>query len=84
MTNKSKHLTQLLNSAFNDAPRNQALIGLNTSIDYKELYHDSVNLANYLSANTDKHTVAIMLPNLLAFPVCLFGSWYADRTVYTH
>jgi Acyl-CoA synthetases (AMP-forming)/AMP-acid ligases II len=80
MTNKSKHLTQLLNSAFNDAPRNQALIGLNTSIDYKELYHDSVNLANYLSANTDKHTVAIMLPNLLAFPVCLFGSWYADRT----
>ncbi len=80
MTNKSSHLTHLLNSAFNDAPTNQALIGLNTSINYQELYLNSISLANYLSTNTDKHTVAIMLPNLLAFPVCLFGAWYADRT----
>ncbi|WP_428095591.1 AMP-binding protein [Candidatus Thioglobus sp.] len=83
MIKQKKHLTQLLDSAFNQAPESPALIGLESSINYKKLHLNSINLANYLLENVDKNAavVAIMLPNLLTFPVCLFGAWYADKTV---
>ena len=80
MTNNLQHLTQLLDRAFKDKPNNQALVGLDNVINYNQLYDNSICLANYLSANIGKGTVAIMVPNLLAFPVSLFGVWYADRT----
>ncbi len=76
----STHLTQLLDNAVNDSPDGQALIGLGTIITYQQLYRDSVSLSNYLSDKADHGVVAIMMPNLLAFPVCLFGAWYADKT----
>ncbi|MBW5289249.1 AMP-binding protein [Abyssogena phaseoliformis symbiont] len=75
------HLTQLLDNAKNTAPSHQAFVGLGTSISYKKLYQHSVRLANYLSNHTDNGTVAIMMPNLLSFPVSLFGIWYSDRTI---
>ena len=80
MTNNLQHLTQLLDRAFKDKPNNQALVGLDSVINYNQLYNNSICLANYLSANIGRGTVAIMVPNLLAFPVSLFGVWYADRT----
>lgn len=80
MTNNLQHLTQLLDHAFKDKPNNQALVGLDSMINYDQLYNNSICLANYLSKNIGKGTVAIMVPNLLAFPVSLFGVWYADRT----
>lgn len=80
MMNNLQHLTQLLDCAFKDKPNNQAIVGLDNVINYDQLYNNSICLENYLSANIGKGTVAIMLPNLLAFPVSLFGVWYADRT----
>jgi len=74
------NLTQLLDDAVIITPNNQALIGLDSVITYKQFYGASISLSNYLSTNTSNGTVAIMVPNLLAFPVCLFGIWYADRT----
>ncbi|RUM83329.1 MAG: hypothetical protein DSZ16_00605, partial [Candidatus Thioglobus sp.] len=69
MTNNLQHLTQLLDRAFKDKPNNQALVGLDSVINYNQLYNNSICLANYLSANIGRGTVAIMVPNLLAFPV---------------
>ena len=80
MMNNLQHLTQLLDHAFKDKPNNQALVGLDSVINYDQLYSNSICLANYLSENIGKGTVAIMVPNLLAFPVSLFAVWYADRT----
>ncbi|SMM99735.1 Long-chain-fatty-acid--CoA ligase [uncultured Candidatus Thioglobus sp.] len=75
------HLTQLLNQAFNETPDNAAFSGLNHTMHYDTLYHNSLKVSHYLSNNTKTGTVAIMLPNLLTFPVVLFGAWYADKTV---
>ncbi len=75
------HLTQLLNDAFAKTPNNVALLGLNHAMRYDELHQNSLKLSHYLSNNTSSGTTAIMLPNLLAFPVCLFGAWYSDKTV---
>lgn len=75
------HLTQLLDAAFAKTPHNIALLGLNHTMRYDTLHQNSLKLANYLSNNAQKGTVAIMLPNLLAFPVSLFGVWYANKTV---
>ncbi|MBW5291066.1 MAG: Long-chain-fatty-acid--CoA ligase [Candidatus Ruthia sp. Asou_11_S2] len=75
------HLTQLLDNAKNTTPNHQAFVGLDTSISYKKLYQHSISLANYLSSHADNGTVAIMMPNLLSFPVGLFGIWYSDKTI---
>ncbi len=79
MNNNTTHLTQLLTDAARVAADKQALIGLDNVINYQQLYNYSLALAEYLYANTSKGVVAIMLPNLLSFPVSLFGAWYADR-----
>lgn len=75
------HLTHLLDQAFNQTPDNAAFSGLNHTMHYDTLYHSSLKVSHYLSNNTKTGTVAIILPNLLAFPVVLFGAWYADKTV---
>ena len=80
MINNLWHLTQLLDSAFENKPNNQALIGLEHVINYDQLYRSSVKVANYLSQNTSKGTVGVMMPNLLTLPACLFGVWYSDKT----
>ena len=38
MTNNLQHLTQLLDRAFKDKPNNQALVGLDSVINYNQLY----------------------------------------------
>ncbi len=48
---------------------------------YEQLQRHSLTLSNYLSKHTQADVMAIMLPNLLSFPVSLFGAWYSDKTV---
>ena len=81
MNNKLTHLTQILDEAFYKKPDHPALIGLGKSMHYDELYNHSICLSNYLSSQVNKGVVGIMMPNILAQPVSLFGAWYADRTV---
>ncbi|HIL03511.1 MAG TPA: hypothetical protein EYG05_03460, partial [Candidatus Thioglobus autotrophicus] len=81
MNNKLTHLTQILDEAFSKKPDHPALIGLGKPMHYDELYNHSICLSNYLSSQVNKGVVGIMMPNILAQPVSLFGAWYADRTV---
>jgi len=81
MNNKLTHLTQILDEAFYKKPNHTALIGLSKSMHYDELYDHSICLSNYLSSQVNKGVVGIMMPNILAFPIGIFGAWYADRTV---
>ncbi len=73
-------LTYYLDNAAQYAPKNVALIGFDTPINYTQLRHHSLALCAYLSKHTEPGVVAIMLPNLLSFPVSLFAVWYSNRT----
>ncbi len=76
-------VTDLLESAVNKFSSNTAFYSLNTSIDYKMTSLLSKRIAAYLQylGVTKDTKVAIMLPNLLTYPLTLFGSYYCGATV---
>jgi|TARA_B100001741_G_scaffold236959_1_gene197912 long-chain acyl-CoA synthetase len=76
-------VTDLLESAVNKFSSNTAFYSLNTSIDYKMTSLLSKRIAAYLQylGVTKDTKVAIMLPNLLTYPITLFGSYYCGATV---
>ena len=76
-------VTDLLESAVNKFPSNTAFYSLNTSIDYKMTSLLSKRIAAYLQylGVTKDTKIAIMLPNLLTYPIALFGSYYCGATV---
>ncbi len=76
-------VTDLLESAVNKFPSNTAFYSLNTSIDYKMTSLLSKRIAAYLQylGFTKGTKIAIMLPNLLTYPIALFGSYYCGATV---
>lgn len=76
-------VTDLLESAVNKFPSNTAFYSLNTSIDYKMTSLLSKRIAAYLQylGVTKGTKIAIMLPNLLTYPIALFGSYYCGATV---
>ena len=76
-------VTDLLESAVNKFSSNTAFYSLNTSIDYKMTSLLSKRLAAYLQylGVTKDTKIAIMLPNLLTYPITLFGSYYCGATV---
>ncbi len=76
-------VTDLLDSAVNKFSSNTAFYSLNTSIDYKMISLISKRIAAYLQylGVTKDTKIAIMLPNLLTYPVSLFGSYYCGATV---
>jgi len=76
-------VTDLLESAVNKFSSNTAFYSLNTSIDYKMTSLLSKRMAAYLQylGVTKDTKVAIMLPNLLTYPITLFGSYYCGATV---
>ena len=76
-------VTDLLESAVNKFPSNTAFYSLNTSIDYKMTSLLSKRIAAYLQylGVTKDTKIAIMLPNLLTYPITLFGSYYCGATV---
>ena len=80
MIKNNQHLTQLLDSAVSHVPNHIATIGLDTPMSYQQLHQASTTLCQYLLTHTDKGNTAIMLPNLLSFPISLFAIWYSDRT----
>ena len=76
-------VTDLLESAVNKFSSNMAFYSLNTSIDYKMTSLLSKRIAAYLQylGVTKDTKIAIMLPNLLTYPITLFGSYYCGATV---
>ena len=73
----------LLESAVNKFSSNTAYYSLNTSIDYKMTSLLSKRIAAYLQylGVTKDTKIAIMLPNLLTYPIALFSSYYCGATV---
>lgn len=80
----NSRLTKYLDIAEQQSPNATAFIGLDTTLNYQKLKRHSLKLSNYLTDNlTNKNSkvVAIMLPNILPFPVALFAAWYGNKTV---
>ena len=77
-------ITDLFKSASDKFPNNIAFTNLNTKLTFKQTKKHAenfgANLHNTLSI-TRGSKVAIMLPNLLTYPVALFGSYIAGATV---
>ena len=76
-------ITDLLDSASYKFSNNTAFSSLNTDLSYKMLNLLSKRLAAYMQyLGIKKHTrVAIMLPNLLTYPVSLFATYFCGGTV---
>ena len=76
-------ITDLLDSASYKFSNNTAFSSLNTNLSYKMLNLLSKRLAAYMQyLGVNKHTrVAIMLPNLLTYPVSLFATYFCGGTV---
>ncbi|MEK9793265.1 MAG: AMP-binding protein [Gammaproteobacteria bacterium] len=76
-------ITDLLDSASYKFSNNIAFSSLNTDLNYKMLNLLSKRLAAYMQyLGINKHTrVAIMLPNLLTYPVSLFATYFCGGTV---
>ena len=76
-------ITDLLDSASYKFSNNIAFSSLNTDLSYKMLNLLSKRLAAYMQyLGISKHTrVAIMLPNLLTYPVSLFATYFCGGTV---
>ena len=76
-------ITDLLDSASYKFSNNTAFSSLNTDLSYKMLNLLSKRLAAYMQyLGINRHTrVAIMLPNLLTYPVSLFATYFCGGTV---
>ena len=76
-------ITDLLDYASYKFSNNIAFSSLNTDLSYKMLNLLSKRLAAYMQyLGISKHTrVAIMLPNLLTYPVSLFATYFCGGTV---
>ena len=76
-----QNLPQMLLAACVRWADKPAFTNLGCSMTYRELAHDSANFAAYLRTSLGLESgarVAIMLPNLLQFPVALLGVLRAD------
>ena len=76
-------IIDLLESSSNTYEYKTAYYSLNSSLNYKMTSLLSKRLAAYLQyLGAKKNTkIAIMLPNLLTYPISLFGSYYCGATV---
>ena len=76
-------IIDLLESSSNTYEFQTAYYSLNSSLNYKMTSLLSKRLAAYLQyLGVKKNTkIAIMLPNLLTYPISLFGSYYCGATV---
>ena len=76
-------IIDLLESASNTYEYKTAYYSLNSSLNYKMTSLLSKRIAAYLQyLGAKKNTkIAIMLPNLLTYPISLFGSYYCGATV---
>ncbi len=80
-TQSNKTCVDLLDESAQKYAKNIAFIGFDCKLSFKTLNNCSTNLSQYLLSLTDCNTVAIMLPNVLGFPIALFGAWRGNKTV---
>ncbi len=79
-TKANKTCVNLLDESADKYPKHTAFIGFDYHLSFKSLRSCSINLSQYLLSLADCKIVAIMLPNILGFPIALFGTWRACKT----
>jgi long-chain acyl-CoA synthetase len=81
---KFNSIVDLMKNSSSLFPNHTAFTNLNTQLSYKKIDKYSEKFGAYLQNQlsiTKDSKVAIMLPNLLTYPVALFGSYLAGATV---
>ena len=81
---KFNSIIDLMKNSSSLFPDHTAFTNLNTRLSYKKIDRYSEKFGAYLQNKlsiTKDSKVAIMLPNLLTYPVALFGSYLAGATV---
>ena len=81
---KFNSIVDLMKNSSSLFPNHTAFTNLNTQLNYKKIDKYSEKFGAYLQNQlsiTKDSKVAIMLPNLLTYPVALFGSYLAGATV---
>ena len=81
---KFNSIIDLMRNSSTLFPNNTAFTNLNTKLSYKKIDAYSEKFGAYLQNQlsiTKSSKVAIMLPNLLTYPVALFGSYLAGAIV---
>ena len=81
---KFNSIVDLMKNSSSLFPNHTAFENLNTQLSYKKIDRYSEKFGAYLQNKlsiTKDSKVAIMLPNLLTYPVALFGSYLAGATV---
>ena len=81
---KFNSIIDLMKNSSSLFPNHTAFTNLNTQLSYKKIDRYSEKFGAYLQNKlsiTKDSKVAIMLPNLLTYPVALFGSYLAGATV---
>ena len=74
----------MIEHSFQEYPDNPAYTNMGTTITYRELDELSMQFACYLQKNlemTRGERVAIMLPNILQYPVAMCGAFRAGLVV---
>lgn len=77
-------LNELIESNFRKFAHNPAFTCLNRTLTYRELDELSAQFANYLQQHTDLKAgdrIAIQLPNVLQYPIAMFGAMRAGMVV---
>ena len=81
---KFNSIIDLMKNSSSLFPNHTAFTNLNTRLSYEKIDKYSEKFGAYLQSQlsiTKDSKVAIMLPNLLTYPVALFGSYLAGATV---
>ena len=79
-----RSLRELVENSFQKFPDNPSYTNMGTTITYRQLDELSMQFACYLQKNlglTRGERVAIMLPNLLQYPVAMVGAFRAGLVV---
>ena len=79
-----RSLRELVENSFQKYPDNPSYTNMGTTITYRQLDELSMQFACYLQKNlglTRGERVAIMLPNLLQYPVAMIGAFRAGLVV---
>jgi len=79
-----RSIREMIEHSFQEYPDNPAYTNMGTTITYRELDELSMQFACYLQKNlemTRGERVAIMLPNILQYPVAMCGAFRAGLVV---
>ena len=83
-TPRFRSIREMIENSFQEYPDNPAYTNMGTTITYRDLDELSMQFACYLQKNlelTRGERVAIMLPNILQYPVAMCGAFRAGLVV---